>query len=98
MSLDFEEKRVFQRLQLNHPLKVTESASGKVYQGLGRDLSAIGLSFYMDTQLPVGAVLGITIDPAGQSSVMPFRAEVEVKRVEEEGQGYLVATSILRML
>ncbi|MCG5501243.1 PilZ domain-containing protein [Ectothiorhodospira lacustris] len=98
MSLDFDEKRDFQRLQLNHPMKVTEQTTGRAHQGLGRDLSATGLSFYMESSLPEGALLEVAIDPAGQSAVLPFRAEVEVNRVDRENQGYLVATKILRML
>ncbi|MCG5514438.1 PilZ domain-containing protein [Ectothiorhodospira shaposhnikovii] len=98
MSLDFDERRDFQRLQLDHPMKITEQATGREHRGLGRDLSAIGLSFHLNTALPVGTLLTVAIDPAGQSAVLPFRAEAEVHRVEAEGGGYLVAARILRML
>ncbi|SEK90447.1 PilZ domain-containing protein [Ectothiorhodospira marina] len=97
MNMGMDEKRDFQRLQVDHPVKVKEMDSGREHQGLGRDLSPNGLSFYLDDPLPLGAQLTVAIEPI-KALVAPFNAEVEVLRVDPEGLGYVVATKIQRML
>lgn len=89
-----DEKRDFQRLQVDHPVRVTETDSGRTHEALGRDLSATGVSFVMTSPLPVGVTISVSIEP-GSTLLSPFRAEAEVLRVDPEDGGYRVAARIL---
>ncbi|SEP80053.1 PilZ domain-containing protein [Ectothiorhodospira magna] len=97
MNLNFDEKRDFQRLQLDHPMKITVLDTGQTLQGLGRDLSATGVSFRLSVSVPVGTTVMVTIDASQQPGVLPFQVQAEVIRVTPEDQGYLVAAQISSM-
>ncbi|MFP4080832.1 MAG: PilZ domain-containing protein, partial [Ectothiorhodospira sp.] len=73
MSMGMDEKRDFQRLQVDHPVRVTETDSGQTHEALGRDLSATGAAFVMQAPLPVGTTVSLAIEP-GSTMLSPFRA------------------------
>lgn len=93
MGMD-DEKRDFQRLQVDHPVRVTETDGGRTHEALGRDLSATGVSFVMASPLPVGATVTVAIEPSS-TMLSPFHADAQVLRVEPEDGGYRVAARIL---
>lgn len=95
MGMD-DEKRDFQRLQVDHPVRVTEMEGGRTHEALGRDLSPTGVSFAMASPLPVGARISVSIEPSS-TMLSPFHAEAEVLRVEPDDGGYRVAARILEV-
>lgn len=94
---DFEEKRGFHRMQLNCKVTLSNPASGESTTAEGRDLSAQGFSFYSEQQFAEGDVMEVTVSPEN-AVVRPLRAELQVVRVEPDGDGYLVGAQIRRML
>lgn len=94
---EFEEKRGFHRMQLNCRVTLRSSAGGDEFAAQGRDLSAQGLSFLSDRSFQEGDRLEVTVSPEN-AVVRPLRAELQVVRVEPDGDGYLVGAQIRRML
>jgi hypothetical protein len=94
---DYEEKRHFHRMQIDCQVTVRPADGSPTLAAEGRDLSGQGFSFYAGQPFDQGALLEVTISPEN-SLVRPLRAEVEVVRVEPEGEGCLVGTRIRRML
>ncbi|MFN2349004.1 MAG: PilZ domain-containing protein [Thioalkalivibrio sp.] len=97
MSRDYEEKRDFHRMQIDCAVQIRDMGTGESVTAEGRDLSAQGFSFYADRSYPMGAVLEAVVSPE-HALVRPLHAELEVVRVEPEGQGYLIGAQIRRMM
>lgn len=92
---DYEEKRDFKRMLLDHPVQCTDVATGKRFTGLARDLSGTGLCLELTRECAPGALLEVRIEP-GKAVVPPLHAVVEVVRVEPDmsGERFQVGTHI----
>ena len=95
---NYEEQRNFRRMTLDCAMLVTDPADGCEYAVTARDLSADGISFLARHDgFAAAQGLEVRIEPAA-TIVPPLRAEIEVIRVSQEGEEYLVAAAIRRML
>lgn len=94
---DYEEKRDFHRMQFNCRVTLREPGGAQVLTAQGRDLSAQGFSFFSDRTFARGTVLELMVSPEN-AVVRPLHAELQVVRVEPEGDGFLVGAQIRRML
>lgn len=94
-SRDYEEKRDFIRMLMDHPVTCVELASGQRFTGQAKDLSSKGLRLDIGRPLAEGAVLEVHIEPE-LSVVPPLHAVVEVVRVEpdETGERFMIGASI----
>ncbi|HHI92939.1 MAG TPA: PilZ domain-containing protein [Gammaproteobacteria bacterium] len=84
MSMDYEEKRDFIRMNTEHDLQFREVGSEKVQQGVCRNLSATGIMFTTEQKIPQGTELSVTITPQ-YSVVSPFDAVIKVVRTQTNG-------------
>ena len=65
-------------------------------EGQTRDLSATGLSFESDTAYPIGTIIDLTLRYGLDGHNFPLQCQVEVIRVEPEGQRYNIAARLCR--
>ena len=59
-------------------------------EGQTRDLSATGVSFESDTAYPIGAIVDLTLRYGLDGHNFPLQCQVEVVRVEPEGQRFCI--------
>ncbi|MFN2309997.1 MAG: PilZ domain-containing protein [Gammaproteobacteria bacterium] len=83
---DYEEKRDFIRMLLDHPVLCTDVASGEQFTGQARDLSGTGLCLVLARAHVPGDLLEVRIEP-GRAVVPPLHALVNVVRVEPDADG-----------
>lgn len=81
MSIDYEEKRDFIRMNAEHALQFKEVGSDETQQGVCCNLSATGIMFTTEQDIPQGAELEVNITPQ-YSVVSPFDAVVTVVRTQ----------------
>jgi len=81
MSINYEEKRDFIRMNTEHALQFREVGSNEIQQGVCRNLSATGIMFTTKQAIPEGTELTVTITPQ-YSVVTPFDAVVKVLRTQ----------------
>jgi hypothetical protein len=95
MAIDYEEKRDFIRMNAEHALQFREVGSAKTQQGVCCNLSATGIMFTTDQEIPQGTELEVNITPQ-YSVVSPFDAVVKVLRTQsnEATSQYSVAGKI----
>jgi hypothetical protein len=84
MPINFDEKRDIIRMAADHKLSYHEAGSSETFTGNCINLSAAGIMFTADRQIPVGTQLEVNITP-DYSVVNPFEALVEVVRCEANG-------------
>jgi len=84
MSINYEEKRDFIRMNTKHALQFTEVGSNEVQQGICHNLSATGIMFTTEQEISQGAELAVTITPQ-HSVVSPFDAVIKVVRTQANG-------------
>lgn len=87
----YSEKRDFIRMKINSPVAI--NCDGKDYLGVCKDLSGAGMLVEMETTLPIGADLKVSIEQKGETH-LPFHASATVSRVEPIDDKYLVGLSI----
>lgn len=61
------------------------------HEGQTRDLSATGLSFDSDTAYPVGSIVDLTLRYGLDGHNFPMECQVDVVRVEQNGQRFTIA-------
>ncbi|MBN4079021.1 PilZ domain-containing protein [Beggiatoa alba] len=95
MSISYEEKRDFIRMNAEHALQFRELGSSEMQHGTCCNLSATGIMFTTDNLIPDGTELEINITPQ-YAVVSPFNAVVKVIRTTENDSShhYLVAGEI----
>ncbi len=81
MSIDYEEKRDFIRMNTRHVLQFRKIGSDDVQQGVCCNLSATGIMFTTEQEIPQGTELAVTITPQ-HSVVSPFNAVIKVVRTQ----------------
>ncbi len=78
-GMDHEEKRQFQRMQLNSQLQFRRVGDTRLYKGETLDLSATGIRFITAEPLVRGEILQIVINSQHQQ-IAPLVAEGKVLR------------------
>jgi len=81
MSIDYEEKRDFIRMNTRHVLQFREVGSDNLQQGVCCNLSATGIMFTTEQEIPHGTELAVTITPQ-YSVTSPFDAVIKVVRTQ----------------
>ena len=79
MSIQYDEKRDFIRMNAEHALEFRTLGSDETQQGVCCNLSATGIMFTTENSIPNGAELEVNITPQ-YSVVSPFDAVVKVIR------------------
>lgn len=95
MTINYDEKRDFIRMNAEHALQFKEVGSDKTQQGICCNLSATGIMFTTDHEIPQGVELEVNITPQ-YSVVSPFDAVVMVirSRANDASSRYTVAGRI----
>jgi hypothetical protein len=101
VSLDqrsYEEKRDFIRVPVECEISLQDTDSGKRFLANGKNLSASGVLFHIDTPLQPGDRLELHIE-AHQVLLSVLDASIEVLRVErvDDGLAYAVGCAITRL-
>lgn len=84
MTISYEEKRDFIRMNAEHALQFRTLGTKEMQQGTCCNLSATGIMFTSENAIPDGTELEINITPQ-YSVVSPFDAVVEVIRSMSNG-------------
>lgn len=84
MSIQYDEKRDFIRMNAEHALQFRTLGTDETQQGICCNLSATGIMFTTESSIPDGAELEVNITPQ-YSVVSPFDAVVKVVRSRENG-------------
>ncbi len=91
MRLDYNEKRSFNRMQVDCVVQYRLSDGGEMRQAKGQNLSGGGVQFETGEEIAVGTPLEIVISPE-QKLTPPLEAEAEVVRVAPSADGgYIVS-------
>jgi len=95
MSIQYDEKRDFIRMNAEHALQFRTLGSNETQQGICCNLSATGIMFTTENSVPDGTELEVNINPQ-YSVVSPFDAVVKVIRSQSNGamDRYTVAGKI----
>lgn len=92
---DYSEKRDFHRMRVNSEIRLT-TMEGQTFTGVCRDLSATGMQLYVEQPVAEGDELVALLEASGDN-FPPFETSVRVLRVEPEGSGYLLGTTIIEV-
>jgi len=92
---DYNEKRNFIRMFVNAKVKITDPATGNVFEGTGKNLSGDGALFTTNEKFKVNHTLSVNISSA-QSQVAALSASFEVVRVEEIDNGLFEIAGTLK--
>lgn len=84
MTIEYDEKRDFIRMNAEHALQFNEVGSNDTHQGTCHNLSATGILFTTDKSIPMGTELEVNITPR-HSLVSPFDAVIKVLRAQPNG-------------
>ena len=95
MSINYDEKRDFIRMNAEHAMEFRKVGSKETQQGICCNLSATGIMFTTEQEIPQGAELEVNITPQ-YAVVSPFDAVVKVVRTQanEVSSQYTVAGKI----
>ncbi|WP_188150322.1 PilZ domain-containing protein [Teredinibacter waterburyi] len=80
-SRDYQEKRNFIRMKVDTPVSMQVQSGSDSYEGICRDLSGGGLLVELDTALPMGTEVEVTIASSHGHNPM-LKAKAVVSRVE----------------
>ena len=92
MAVRYEERRRFQRVNVDCRVEFHHHGSADVHQGRGMDLSATGIQFSTEQELEIGTMLELNVLP-DRHITPPLSAVAEVLRVvpAKSGRRYEVA-------
>ena len=97
MVINYDEKRDFQRMpvecDISYSLHEAIGEDKKKYYGKGADLSAAGVMFSSEKDLPLGTILDIHIHPYIKT-VKDLVAKAEVVRNEKQNDGYIIGVKM----
>ncbi len=100
-SRNYQEKRNYIRMKIDAPVNIGVVADGSTYKGVCRDLSGGGLLIELDTVLPAGTKVEVSI-VSGHGHNPMLNAKAEVTRVisqpESETQPCLLGMQIVEVL
>lgn len=97
MSIEYDEKREYYRMNTNSPITITPDGSDEVYEGICVNLSANGVLFTTTQRFEPGTIVRINMTPA-KAVVAPLDALVEIVRSQvDSDKGYAIAGQIKQM-
>jgi hypothetical protein len=97
MSIEYDEKREYYRMNTNSPIKIKPDGSDEVYEGMCVNLSANGVLFTTTQRFEPGSIVHINMTPA-KTVVAPLDAMVEIVRSQvDSDKGYTIAGQIKQM-
>lgn len=96
MSRDYDEKRSFQRLNVDCDIELTVPDTGEKRVATCRDLSGGGVLFLSDAPFKPDDELEMLME--GKMGRPPLRARLQVIRCDPDGDKYQVATHIVQLL
>ncbi len=97
MRLDYNEKRRFNRMQVDCVVEYRLPDGGEMRQAKGQNLSAGGVQFEAEREIALGTQLEIIISPE-QKLTPPLEAVAEVVRVSPSPNGgYIVSCCFQQM-
>ena len=83
---DYNEKRNFIRMFVNAKVEITDSTTGNVFQGIGKNLSGDGAMFSTDKKFEVNQILSVDIS-SEKSKQAALSASFKVVRATDIGDG-----------
>lgn len=93
MVINYDEKRDFQRMPVECDVSYTLEGSSEKFYGKGSDLSAAGVMFSTEKDLPLGTTLDLHVLPYIKT-VQALTAKAEVIRNEKLDDGYLIGVKM----
>jgi hypothetical protein len=93
MTINYDEKRDFQRMPVECDVSFSLEGSTQKFQGKGSNLSATGVMFSTSNNLALGTLLDIYIHPY-MKTVQDLRAKAEVIRNDKQGDDYIVGVKL----
>jgi len=93
MAITYDEKRDFQRMPVQCDISYIIDGETEKYYGKGSDLSATGVMFAADKDLPLGTILEIHVHPFIKT-VQSLTATAEVIRNDKEGDSYIIGVKM----
>jgi len=96
MTLNYDEKRGFPRVNVQCDIQLTEVRSGDAFTAVCHDLSGGGVMFTSEKAMDVDAEYELVME--GGMGTPPLKAKIRVIRCDAEGDAYQVATRIQEIL
>ncbi len=93
MAINYDEKRDFQRMNVECDVSFSIEGSTQKFNGKGSDLSATGVMFSTDNNLPLGTILDIHIHPYIKT-VQDLIAKAVVIRNDKEEDSYIIGVKL----
>jgi PilZ domain len=93
MTINYDEKRDFQRMPVECDVSYIVEGSTEKFFGKGTDLSATGVMFLADQDLPLGSILEINVHPYIKT-VRALTAKAEVIRNTKDGDSYIIGVKM----
>lgn len=88
-----DEKRDFQRMPIECDISYIIEGETEKFSGKGTDLSAIGVMFSADRDLPLGTVMEIHVHPYIKT-VQSLTAKAEVIRNDKQGDRFIIGVKM----
>lgn len=85
MSIDYDEKREYFRMNTDSTITIKPDGSEEVYEGICINLSATGMLFTTTQRFDPGTIIHVNITPA-KAVVEPLDAVVEVIRTQVDSE------------
>jgi hypothetical protein len=93
MAITYDEKRDFQRMPVQCDISYIIDGETEKYYGTGSDLSATGVMFSADRDLPLGTILEIHVHPYIKT-VQSLTAKAEVIRNDKQDGSYIIGVKM----
>lgn len=93
MVINYDEKRDFQRMPVECDISYSLEGSSEKFTGKGSDLSAAGVMFSSDKEIPLGTIIDISVHPYIKS-VQDLTAKAEVIRNNKQGDSYIIGVKM----
>ncbi len=93
MVIHHDEKRDFQRMPVECDVSFSLAGNSNHFEGKGSDLSATGVMFSTQEDLPLGTILDIHIHPYIKT-VQALTAKAEVIRNQKLDSGFLIGVKM----
>jgi hypothetical protein len=93
MVINYDEKRDFQRMPVECDISYIIDGETEKHYGKGSNLSAIGVMFSADRDLPLGTTMEIHVHPFIKT-VQSLTAKAEVIRNDKEGENFIIGVKM----
>ncbi|MFK5984850.1 MAG: PilZ domain-containing protein [Pseudomonadota bacterium] len=93
MVINYDEKRDFQRMPVECDVSFSLEGSSDKFYGKGSDLSAAGVMFSTDQDLPLDSIINLHVLPYIKT-VQALTAKAQVIRNEKLADGFLIGVKM----